>query len=169
MKVNKLRINSFLYVILVLLLLITFCAVITSYSMASNQSTPMSSDEADIKVSSYRLGDNTGYYQDESCKVPKKSHPLNKNFIKLSVHTESDLAESKIDKGTISGYDAYGITGNSVAIKLGYNFSSVNNIQGEFGRNYSVSSDTAQSVGEFKNIGVVGTGALLFQKKDRPK
>lgn len=168
MKVNKLRINSFLYVILVLLLLITFCAVITSYSMASNQSTPMSSDEADIKVSSYRLGDNTGYYQDESCKVPRKSHPLNKNFIKLSVHTESDLAESKIDKGTISGYDAYGITGNSVAIKLGYNFGSVNNIQGEFGRNYSVSSDTAQSVGEFKNIGVVGTGALLFQKKTDP-
>lgn len=168
MKVNKLRINSFLYVILVLLLLITFCAVITSYSMASNQSTPMSSDEADIKVSSYRLGDNTGYYQDESSKVPKKSHPLNQNFIKLSVHTESDLAESKIDKGVISGYDAYGITGSSVAIKLGYNFGSVSNIRGESGRYYSISSDTAQSVGEFKNIGVVGKGALLFQKKTDP-
>ncbi|MDE6001236.1 MAG: hypothetical protein K2G96_02815 [Clostridia bacterium] len=147
---------------------LSFCLTSLKLSYAEESNNPLSSASNDINVQSYRLEDNTGYYATEDAKVPAKTHPLLKNLINLSVYTQSDLTQAKIDGGNVSGFDGYGITGDSVAIQLCYNFDNAENMIGENDETYSISSDTYQSIGEHKEIGVIGTGALLFQKKYNP-
>lgn len=127
-------------------------------------------EECDIPIQTYVLDDNTGYYETADRKVPKLDHPLGKNLINLSVYTESDVAQAKIEKGIVNNYSGYGITGNCVQIKLSYNFDNANELKkGRLSNNhdyvYSISDDTYQSIGKFDKIGVIGTGAMLFQKK----
>lgn len=128
------------------------------------------SADASISVRSYRLEDNSGYH--ESSEARAKPHPLNKNLIDLNVHVESEYDGAVIDKGVVDGYSGYGITGSGARIELSYNFPDPQALLcGKNGNKeyvYSISSDTATSVGEFVDIGVVGTGAMLFQKKTDP-
>lgn len=150
---------------------VALCVGITGFNAAyaeEAEKTPYT-DVADIAVQAYRLEDNKGYYASEDAKVPNKTHPLKKNLINLSVFTQSEISQAKVDEGKVSGYNGYGISGSSVAIQLEYNFSDPQNMKGQNGYTYSISSDTYQNVGEFKDIGVIGTGALLFQKKYKPE
>ena len=177
-KSNKTKLGAkkvFLIIAIGLLLiaLVMFAGFSHALADGSDQSENPSlfmKDEKDIPVQAYILDDNTGYYETPNKKTPKVRHPLGRNLINLSVYTESDIAQARIDQGTVDNYSGYGITGNCAQIKLSYNFNDASALRkGKLSNNhdyvYSISDDTFQSVGEFKNIGVVGTGAMLFQKK----
>ncbi len=121
-------------------------------------------DEKNIDIKSYRLEDNSGYYESPD----KRGHVLNNKLINLSVCAQSELSQPEIQKGNVSGYQAYGVTGQSVAIRLSYNYRDPDNLLNASNGKWSISNDTFQSVGEFKDIGVIGKGAMLFQKKTDP-
>ena len=75
-------------------------------------------DEKNIDIKSYRLEDNSGYYESPD----KRGHVLNNKLINLSVCAQSELSQPEIQKGNVSGYQAFGVTGQSVAIRLSYNY-----------------------------------------------
>lgn len=118
-------------------------------------------DEKNIYIKSYRLEDNSGYYESPN----KVGHVLNNNLINLSVCAQSELSKPEVQKGYVSGYQAYGVTGQNVAIRLSYNYRNPNDLPHAGNGKWSISNDTFQSVGDFKDIGVIGKGAMLFQKK----
>jgi hypothetical protein len=120
--------------------------------------------DSQISIQAYKLEDNTGYRTSSDQKVSNTSHPLRNNLINLQLFNRAELTEATIETGTILGYNGYGVTGNYASIQLSYNFDNVADIYAS-GRHYSISRDTYQSVGEFYDIGVVGMGAMLIQKK----
>lgn len=142
---------------------------------AAQEETQPKTQSMSIGVNAYELEDNTGYIQSEDKRVSSSNHPLKNNLVNISVFTQSDIQVPVIEKGKISGYDAYGVTGNSVALKLSYNFSNPESLRtNRFydyndkcykTRVYSISDDTAQNVGDIERLGIVGTGAFIFQKK----
>ena len=143
---------------------------------AAQEETQPKTQSMSIGVNAYELEDNTGYIQSEDKRVSSSNHPLKNNLVNISVFTQSDIQVPVIEKGKISGYDAYGVTGNSVALKLSYNFSNPESLRtNRFydyedkcykTRVYSISDDTAQNVGDIEKLGIVGTGAFIFQKKN---
>ena len=143
---------------------------------AAQEETQPKTQSMSIGVNAYELEDNTGYIQSEDKRVSSSNHPLKNNLVNISVFTQSDIQVPVIEKGKISGYDAYGVTGNSVALKLSYNFSNPESLRtNRFydyndkcykTRVYSISDDTAQNVGDIERLGIVGTGAFIFQKKN---
>ncbi|MDR3215944.1 MAG: InlB B-repeat-containing protein, partial [Clostridiaceae bacterium] len=171
--------NSFIkrekFLCILMMLIIAAIVAVMGFALTSNvpsayaaegeeDAQPLSTAEAPILVKAYQTKDNSGYYTSNGKRIFDSTHPLGKNLINLSVYTQADYTQAGIDTGDVEGYHGYGITGSYAAIQLSYNFSDVSDMfVGD--KHYAISSDTYQSVGTFQNIGVIGTGAMLFQKK----
>ncbi len=119
-------------------------------------------DEKAIKTTSYLLDDNSGYYESED----ERGHLFKDSLINLSVYAESEISQPEVQTGKVSECDAYGVSGQRVAIRLSYNYGDKDNLLRTTNDNYSISDDTYQSIGDYKDIGIIGKGALLFQKKN---
>lgn len=170
-KLNKStkRISLFLIVTCILLISLGFLFG-DKHAYADDAETPLSTQEVRIPIKSYELRDNTGYKETSGS---YGQYPLGKSLINLSVYTENEFSHAKIETAQFTNYSGYGITGSSAQIKLSYNFSNPEelykiNYSDNHKKVYSISNDSFQSVGDFENIGVVGTGAMLFQKKTTP-
>ena len=158
----------FIFVFLIISIAIVILCTNSSIAYAENDNNSDSEtvtleDEKGIDVTSYLLDDNSGYNESQD----KVGHILGKNLINLSVCAQSEISQPEVQEGAVQGYEAYGISGQSVSIRLSYNYSDPENLLGTSNDKFSISSDTYQSVGDFK-IGVIGKGALLFQKKTDP-
>lgn len=159
----------FIFVFLIIGIAIVILCTNSSIAYAENDNnsdneTVILEDEKGIDVTSYLLDDNSGYNESQD----KVGHILGKNLINLSVCAQSEISQPEVQEGSVQGYEAYGISGQSVSIRLSYNYSDPENLLGTSNDKFSISDDTFQSVGDFKNIGVIGKGAVLFQKKTDP-
>ena len=171
LKQKKLHKNILIASIIIFLVIgISFIVGYVNKSLAhaeeisTNNEAVIRHNEKNVHVNSYRLEDNSGYYESQD----KRGHVLKNNLINISVYAQSEISQPEVKTGKVSGYDAYGISGQSVSIRLSYNYSNPDNLLDTRNDIYSISNDTYQSVGDFKNIGIIGTGAVLFQKKTDP-
>ncbi|MDR0752052.1 MAG: hypothetical protein LBF12_05690, partial [Christensenellaceae bacterium] len=171
------------FVMVVFLIVIFFSTKQATHNAFADQTTSQNSHL--VKTTSYELADNTNYQINNNS---KRTNPLDSNL--LSVHVDVNTTTGTIeDMGTktINGkqVNQYGfevgygdITDNAIVdIKLNFNktFSTITSgdlygqtrinstpYKGDTG--WYLSNDSAQSVAEFTNIGVINSGALVLSK-----
>lgn len=152
-----------------------------------NGATVLTDDNKYLSTKSYVTDHDEGYVVNSH----QRGYALSKNgkgtpFVNFFVDTLGEDGEVIKGAEQYNGYDCYGFvagtgepfyvknqeTGedvlaghNYVAIKLQYNFDSLEDLQGTDGKKYSISDDTwMKSINGISSVGVVEKGAIIVQK-----
>ena len=140
------------------------CNIALSFNAKQSNNAFAQSDEiqttVSVPVTAVTYEDNKGY---EDGVIENRNVAFNKNYLNLRINTNSDAVAIEdmgnnnfvidISKGNENSSIA------SISIDANYNFNSTTNIIDH----WDLSSDTAQNILGFDNMGEVGTGAFIVE------